>query len=193
MAKQEFSEQLEDTLEQTYHSIMQRVQDTVQYAKEDTLPSLKIRIDAAVDKTIELEELSEEEARKLGTYLQHDIQDAARFLAETGQGLRDWMRFDLDLIEDRLLDLFSTMVDHTHEELTRLELEAQANTIWEAGEVTGPGALRCDNCGAVKHFRRPTHIQGCSRCHHTQFTRVWDDGQGTNNDAAQSPPSDSQT
>lgn len=183
MAKQ-FSDKLEQNLEQAYHKMMQRVQDTLQHTKQDTLPSLQTHIDAAVDKAIELEELGEEEARKLGEYLQRDLQDAAQFLVETGQGLRDWMRFDLDLIEDRFLALFQGMVDHTREELTRLELEAQANTLWSAGETIGLGALRCNNCGAVKHFRSPTVLQPCSRCHHTEFTRIWDDVQDASNDPA---------
>jgi len=186
---EQLSDKLEKQLEQAYHNMMKRVQETLQHTKQDTLPSLKTHIDAAVDKAIELEELGEEEARKLGRYLQRDLHDAARFLVETGQGLREWMRFDLDLIEDRFLDLFKGMVDHTREELTRLEYEAKANATWLAGETTGPGALRCNNCGTIQHFRSPTVLQACRRCYHTEFTRVWDDEPGANNDAEQSPQS----
>ncbi|GEM_PF-90593 len=193
MSEQSLSDKLEAKLELAYRNMMQRVESALQHAKQDTLPSIQTHIDAAVDKAIELEELGEEEARKLGTYLQRDLQDAAQFLADTGQGLRDWMRFDLDLIEDRLLDMFSTMVDHTQEELTRLELEAQANTVWQAGEITGPGALCCDNCGTVQLFHSPAQIVPCANCQHTAFTRVWDDEPDTSSDAEQSPPADTQT
>ncbi len=189
MAEQ-FSDKLEKNLEQAYHKMMTRVQETLQHAQQDTLPNLKAHIDAAVDKAIELEELGEEEARKLGAYLQRDVQDAAQFLVETGQDLRAWMRFDLDLIEERLLEVFKGMVDHTREELTRLEMEARANTLWQAGETTGPGALRCDNCGKVQHFRSPTLLQDCPRCHCSEFTRVWDDVRDASNDAEQSLQSD---
>lgn len=144
--------------------MMQRVRD-------EALPELKQRIEAAREKAIELGELSHEEAIKIGDWLKRDLHDAADFLAETGSELGNWLRFDIELLEDRLRDLLEETVDHT-----RIELEAFAERARHAdeihtGEVVSPGTLLCVECSQEIHLHGTSHVPPCPKCHATRFRR----------------------
>jgi hypothetical protein len=164
-----------DTLAQAYQNMMTRIKTALSRTREETLPNLQQQIDAAVDKAIELEELTDEEARRMGDYLRRDVQDAAEFLVNTRQELGDWLGFDVALVEDKLLDMFSHMVDHTREELDKLAQQARAASEWHTGEVTGPGTLRCEGCGKEISFHKPSRIPPCPHCHQTLFKLIWEE------------------
>jgi predicted RNA-binding Zn-ribbon protein involved in translation (DUF1610 family) len=129
-------------------------------------------LDAAMEKASELGELSREEAEKVSEYVKRDLQDAAEFISESGDELRDWLRFDMAVVENSLLDLFSDMVDHTRDALTRLELRANALGEWHTGEITSIGTLQCKGCGEKLHFHHTGHIPPCPKCHGTAFRRI---------------------
>ena len=75
-----------------YDDMMMRVKTAIEEAEEETLPVLQRFIDNARDTAVELEELTKEEAEKVAYYLQRDLQDAGKHLAETGHELGDWLR-----------------------------------------------------------------------------------------------------
>lgn len=85
--------------------------------------------------------------------------------------LGDWFRFDVELVEDRLRDWFSTLTDTTRTTLDELAQNAEVAE-WHTGEITGPGTLRCDQCKHDLHFHKVGHIPPCSNCHATKFHRV---------------------
>jgi len=66
-----------------YDDMMMRVKTAIEEAEEETLPVLQRFIDNARDTAVELEELTKEEAEKIAYYLQRDLQDAGKHLAET--------------------------------------------------------------------------------------------------------------
>jgi len=164
----------EKRLADAYHRMLERIKNAVETTEKDTLPRLQDQIGAAKEKAVELGELTREEADKIGTYLRRDLTDAAEFLADTGKELRDWLSFDLDVIEDRLLRMFALMVDHTREELDRIAEQARESEALHTGELTGLGTLACTGCGKQIHFHAPGHIPPCPACHGTRFTRVAD-------------------
>jgi rubrerythrin len=157
-----------------YQQMMSRVRETLEQASHKTLQQ---HIEAAQEKAVELNELSREEAERVGNYLSRDLQDAAEFISTTEQALVNWMRFDLELIEDRLLAMFSLMVDHTRQELENLAERARQATEWYSGEITGPGTLSCDSCGKTLHFHQPDYIPVCPNCGATLFKRVSEEGE----------------
>jgi hypothetical protein len=157
-----------DKLLSAYHQMMMRVKETLQQSKTKTL---RQHIEAAQDKAVELEEISREEAERIGDYLKRDLEDAALHIVTTKQALADWMRFDLALIEARLLDMFSLMVDQTTIELNNLAERARQATEWCSGEITGPGTLYCDSCRKAIHFHHPDYIPVCPNCGATLFKR----------------------
>ena len=157
-----------------YQRMLERVKAAIETAEKDTLPQLQEQIADAKEKAVELGELTREEAERLGDYLRRDLTDAAEFMARTGKELRDWLSFDLDVIEDRLASVFALMVDHTREELQRLAEEARESEYLHTGEMTAMGSLRCTGCGKQMRFHTPGHIPPCPSCHGTRFTRVAD-------------------
>jgi len=159
-----------------YQRMMIRVKDMWTHAAHDDLHQY---IDAATEKAVELEELSREEAERIGDYLRRDLNDAAEFIANTEQSLGDWMRFDLELIEARLLDAFSIMVDQTHASLDNLAEQARLAVEWQSGEITGPGTLYCENCGQEFNFHRPSYILPCANCGGILFKRYTPDEEKT--------------
>jgi hypothetical protein len=154
-----------------YDDMVMRVRTAIEEAEESTLPALQRMIHRARDTAVELGELTREEAEKIAYFVQRDLQDAGRHLAESGHELGDWLRFDVDLIEDRLLEALSLAADHTKLEMLQFEQELAAGPVWNSGEISGPGTLVCDSCGESVHFHATGEIPPCPNCRHTVYHR----------------------
>ena len=154
-----------------YDDMMMRVKTAIEETEESTLPVLQRFIHNARDTAVELEELTREESEKVAYYLQRDLQDAGKHLAETGHELGDWLRFDIHQVEERLLDVLLKVADHTRLELQQFEHDIEEGPAWNAGEITGPGTLVCASCEAVMRFHATGHIPACPNCGHTVFHR----------------------
>jgi len=160
-----------DIIGEAYERMFERVMEDFRKAKEKTAPVLHRLIDEAKEKTSELEELTREEAEKLGEALKRDLADAGEYLAETGGDLKNWLGFETRLIEDRLLDLLLQATDKTTLELLKFKETAARRSTYHTGGITGPGTLICDACGEKLHFTRAGHIPPCPKCHATGFHR----------------------
>lgn len=166
------SNSTEHKLVRAYHHMTERVKSLLEDAEKTTLPSLHNAIETAKSKATELEELTREEAEKIGDYLRRDLHDAGRFLAETGEDLGSWLKFDIEQVEDKLWQLFSSAADQTKLELMKLDQVAHQPLPYQTGEVTGPGTLACTQCKQQIHFAKAGHIPPCPKCHATKFERV---------------------
>ena len=132
----------------------------------------KPQIDHALERLSEWEELSREEVAKIGDYLKRDLHDAAIFISENGSELKDWLKFDIDLVEGKIGETFSKMVDETRETLKDIEHEASRVGEWHTGEVVGIGTFECKSCGELIHFHKPGHIPPCPKCRGTKYRRL---------------------
>lgn len=159
-----------DRMVDAYESMLERVDGWLKDA-EHAVPNLRKGIDAAREKAVELDELTREEADRLGAYLERDLKDAGNFLAENGKEFRGWLRFEGKLVESRLLELFAGVADRTRVELETLAERAREASSYHTGEVTGPGTLVCTGCGKELHFHRTGHIPPCPKCRGTGFRR----------------------
>ena len=127
-------------------------------------------IDEVRDDIAALNTFSKDEAALLKAYVQRDLTDAANYLDSTGKELKDWLGFDLELIESGLWSKFSAAADKTTLEL--LQIQQQALSVgYSTGELAGIGTLLCDQCATPLHFHKPGHIPPCPKCHHTHFHR----------------------
>ena len=168
-----------DKLVEAYNRMMERVKtrlEELEQAEKEALPRLKHSIEHAVEKAVELEELSKKEAHLIGTYLKRDLQDAGHYLANTGKELNDWLRFDTELVEDRLLDWFRSAADKTSLEMLELQETLEEESHYQTGEITGPGTLQCDTCGERLAFHTTATIPGCPKCKATTFSRLPEEG-----------------
>lgn len=154
-----------------YNRMMERVKAALDEAGHTTLPNLRHGVEKAAQVAEQLGELTRDEAEKIASYLQRDLHDAGEYLAATGNDMRTWFRFDVELIEDRLLDLFSSVADRTRLEWLELERQARIGPTYLSGEITGPGTLQCEDCGKDIHFHTTGHIPPCPGCHGTRFVR----------------------
>jgi hypothetical protein len=154
-----------------YDDMMVRVKTAIEEAEESTLPAIKRHIAKARDTAVELEELTREEAEKIAYFLERDLEDAGKHMVESGRELGDWLRFDIGLIEDRLLEVLLKVADHTRLDMLQFERDLKEGPPYNAGEVTGPGTLECASCGALIRFHATGYIPNCPTCDHTVFHR----------------------
>lgn len=160
-----------DKLVDAYERMLEQAHETIDKTQEETAPKLREILEKARDNMVELGELTREEAHKVSEYIQRDIEDAANYIAETGQDISDWWRFDLQLIEQRMMDAFAKVADQTSLQLAQWAEVARQLSLYQAGEVTGPGTLVCDRCGAETHFVKAGRIPPCADCGGMSFKR----------------------
>jgi len=164
-----------DRLTEAYETMLEHVHEAMQQTKESALPGLRDYLSEVREKMVELGELTKEEAETIAGYIERDIQDAASYLAETGEQLSAWWRFDVQQVENRLLEMFVNVADQTKLELEKLADQARAASTYHTGEVTGPGTLICKGCGKEMHFHKTGHIPPCSGCKGTEFHRAFEE------------------
>lgn len=155
-----------------YAKMLERVKHGLESTEDDLAIRLQYVIDAAKEKAYEMGELSREEAEKVGEYLNRDMQDAANYLSQEGKELGDWLKFDIELLEDRLADLLRDAVNPTNLELQQLAEDAARENLWYTGEISGPGTLVCDNCGQEISLYHIQDVPGCPKCDGTIFRRI---------------------
>jgi rubrerythrin len=160
-----------DHLVDAYERMLKHTQDAIGEAEKETVPRLRELVDMARDRMIELGELTREEAAKVAAYLERDVQDAATYIAETGKDLREWWHFDLKLMEDRMVDAFTSVADQTSLQLRQWAEQARQAPAYRTGEITGPGTLVCETCGEGLTFVKAGRIPTCPKCGGTGFKR----------------------
>lgn len=160
-----------DRMVDAYEAMLSRVHEAADTAEKKTVPWLREALSNARDKAVELEELTREEAEKVANYVERDLHEAASFIADTGQGVRDWLRFDWQLMQSHMLDMFAGMADQTSAALKGFAEQARQASIYRTGEVTAPGVLQCTQCGEELHFEKTGRIPPCPKCQATTFQR----------------------
>ncbi len=160
-----------DRMVAAYESMLERVHEAADSAEKKTVPWLREALADAREKAVELQELTREEADRVSRYVERDLHEAAGFLADTGQELRDWLSFDWQLMQNRMLDMFAGMADQTSQTLRDLADQAREASLYHSGEVTAPGVLKCTECGEELTFDKTDRIPECPKCGATRFQR----------------------
>jgi hypothetical protein len=163
-------DEVQERLVKAYDQMMDHAMSALDHTRNDTIPSVKHLLEVARDKTVEMGDLTREEADKIRDFIHRDLEHAARYMEKSQSELSDWLRFDIQLLEQRLATVFGAMVDHTREILDEFAVKADS-VGWKTGEIVGPGTLHCKNCRQVIHFHKSGHIPPCPKCKHTQFER----------------------
>lgn len=160
-----------DRMVAAYESMLERVHDAADSAEKKTLPWLRDSLQEAREKAVELGELTRDEADKISRYVERDVHEAANFIAESGQEMRDWLRFDWQLMQNRMLDMFAGMADETGQALKGFADQAREASLYHSGEVAAPGVLKCVACGEEVSFEKTGRIPACPGCGGTRFRR----------------------
>ncbi|KPK40898.1 MAG: hypothetical protein AMJ69_00590 [Gammaproteobacteria bacterium SG8_47] len=159
-----------DKLVQAYHQMLERLKGSWRKAEAEALPAIRESIAHAQDKASELGELTREEAENIADYLRRDLRHAGEHLSENTNELAAWLQFDLKLVEQRLVDLFSTYVDQSRVELGDFE---ERLATWHSGEITGAGVLECTQCGTRLKMTKPGRVPSCPKCHGKTYRKLY--------------------
>ena len=160
----------DDKLTHIYDRMMERIKQA--WEQDIGSTTLGQLIENAKEKTVALGEVTQQEAERIGEFLRRDLEDAASFMhREKTKEFVDWLRFDIERVEGRILELFQSVADKTKLEFIRLQERARHASDYNTGEITGIGTLHCSNCGQTMHFHKTTRISPCPKCHGTRFTR----------------------
>jgi len=157
---------------EAYNQMMTRIKNVIENAEEKAIPSLQKAIDMAKKQAIQLGESTMEEAEEVGNYIKRDINDAAEYLMETSHEFSEWLLLDIEIIEQKVLELFLSVADKTRLELEQLSHPSCEISAYNTGDVTGPGTLVCTACGQMVQFNTTDHIPACPKCHNTSFKRA---------------------
>ncbi len=85
-----------------------------------------------------LGDLTRDRSEKAVAYLKEDLHETADSIRSKEEELRDWLKFDVELVEDRLSEEVATMADDTRLALQRLAEEAEQSGNEPAGETAPP-------------------------------------------------------
>jgi len=161
-----------DTLATAYEKMYEHVAENLHKAKDKTGSLIHELVDEAKEKATAIEEVTEEDATKLTTWLKRDLDDAINYLSETEYALKDWLGFETSLIKNAMIHALLETADKTTVALLRMKENAHEPYDYHTGEVVGFGTLICDECGEKLHFHKAGHIPPCPKCHKTSFHRI---------------------
>ena len=164
-----------DRLVRAYNRMTERVKQRMEQWSEteaEVLSRLRESIRHAAEQAVEFNELTREEAELIAAYLRRDLEDAGHYLATTGHEFSDWLKFDVEYTESRLLDWFRSAADRTRLDMLEFSAELERAGHYYTGDITGPGTLRCDHCGRQLQFTGSDRVPSCPGCHGTIFSRA---------------------
>ena len=152
-----------------YNHFMQHLHETL----GDSENSMQDALEIAKQKTTHSTKLSAEEMNQVSHYVKRDIHHAAHH-GKTKEKLSfsDWLKFDINLIEDFAFDAFMDLADKTRVELAMIEEKAKHTPQYHTGEITSPGTFMCEECRHELKFKSTSHIPECPHCHATVFVRL---------------------
>lgn len=164
-----------DTLGAVYETMYEHVVNRLHKVKEaatDKAPQLQEWIAEARHKAEELDELTDEDAKKLANWLKRDFDDMMHHMSETEGELKEWLGFEATLFKSTLLEKLLEAADKTTVELLRMKENIHQPSTYHTGELTGPGSLICDECQEILHFHQSGKIPPCPKCNSTMFHRI---------------------
>jgi len=161
-----------DALGAVYETMYEHVAENLHKAKDKSGPLIHQLIEEARQKAIDVEDVAEEDAEKLATWLRRDLDDAINYLSETEYALRDWLGFETSIIKNALIHAMLETADKTTLALLRMKENAHEPYDYHTGEIAGYGTLICDECGEKLHFHKAGKIPPCPKCHKTSFHRI---------------------
>ncbi|MBA2411174.1 MAG: zinc ribbon-containing protein [Gammaproteobacteria bacterium] len=155
-----------------YNRMMERVRHTLENAEHSARPTLEHAIERARARAVELGETTREDAGGVADFLRRDLSEMGRYVNETGKEYSDWFHMDVELIEAKLLDLFTSVADQTKLELAQWAAQANDSGGYRSGEITAAGTLECTSCAEQLTFAKAGRIPLCPNCQDDEFTRL---------------------
>ncbi len=159
----------ENKLTKAYNDFMEYMYE----ATDDTIHSIADNLELAKEKISEIGGLSQDEISHIADAVSRDVHHAAHNTADdSNDSLTEWLKFDIELLENFALDSFRNIADKTRIELAKLSQTAeQYSHPYKTGDVTAPGTLHCKKCDKVIAFKSTSIIPECPECGAETFIR----------------------
>lgn len=159
-------------LSEVYETMYEQVAENLHKAKEKSGSLVHELIEEAREKAVKVEDIADEDAEKLVTWLRRDFDDVVNYVSETDYAVKDWLGFETSLIKSEFIQAMLDTADKTTLALLRMKENAHKPYEYRTGEVAGLGTLICDECGEKLHFHKAGHIPPCPQCRSTSFHRI---------------------
>ncbi len=161
-----------DKLVAAFDHMVENVSEAVHNAEEALAPTIDEMVHNAQVLARELFALTQEEAEGLGDTLKRDLHKANKTMNQQGKELKDWLSFDLALVEDRFIDLVARAADKAWLDFHEFEYEDHQASLYRSGEVCNAGTFSCCNCDEAINLPATGQIPRCPACDHDIFYRV---------------------
>jgi len=159
----------ENKLIKAYDDLMTHLYE----AMDDTLHTVAEALEIAKEKTSRLGGHTQEEINKIADFVMRDVEHAATSSPNSHHdSLTEWLKFDIDLIENFALSAFLDIADKTRIKLAALEMDAKQYHPYQSGDIASPGTFVCDQCGKQISFKSTSVIPNCPDCQAAKFSRV---------------------
>ncbi len=158
-----------------YDRVMRRLRDNLEQAEYKSWDYLQEKIEEAVEVELKAEEMTRDEMDLLTAYIKRDLKAMGYYTHETGKGIAAFLKFDLNVLEDKVAQLLRDLADRTRlqQEELRERLDHDENQ-YIAGELAAVGTLECLECGTVRRLLKTEQLKPCQACGNRYFRRVSD-------------------
>ena len=161
-----------DKLVKAFDHMVEQVNESIHQAEEAIAPGIDEMVHNAQNIVREIYALTQEESDALAKTLKRDLHKANHALNRQHKELKDWLSFDMAVVEDRFIELISKAADKTWLDFRAFGNEDHQASLYRTGEICTAGTLSCNQCGKQLHFTKSSHIPPCAQCHGSEFYRV---------------------
>lgn len=156
-----------------YDRVLLRLTKDLENTEAGSWDLLQEKIHDAVELELAAEEMTRDELDLLKAYLARDLKKLGYYANETGEGLAAWLGFDLNVLEQTLIEQLKLIADQTRigQEALRERLD-HTDEQYMAGELATVGTLECLNCGIQFNLYKTEKIKPCNDCGDVYFKRV---------------------
>jgi len=164
--------QLSEDAPDIYNRLLERVYLSIDQVETQSWPFIKQKIEEAAELELAAREMTQEELDLLQAYLRRDLREAGSVLHKTGEGIANWLNFDLQALEYTVVEQLFSLADKTRVDQTELQQRLDHGPEdYLAGELAAAGHLRCLECGALVKLAETSVIEPCHQCDSHYFHR----------------------
>lgn len=150
-----------------YSDFMHHLHETMQ----ETFDSFTDAFETSKEKIGADHQLTNEELEHVSNQIKRDVKNAANIPEHNDESLSEWLKFDIELVENLTWDAFLSVADKTRLELAEIEHHAMHHK-YNSGDITIAGTFECENCKKQIAFKTTSRIPECPACHNHAFVRL---------------------
>lgn len=160
-----------DKMLEAFNHMVDEIHAAMEKAEETLSPTIDEMVHNAEQMSKKLYALTQDEAKSVSEHVKREIANAREYLQTDGKELNQWLKFDIQLVEDKFADFLAQAADKSWLDFRAFK-DHQQNTLYKTGEICTAGTLRCLDCGQEMTFKKNSRIPPCPKCHKTNFERV---------------------